>query len=201
MQFDSFDSNGRGRTKWESDKVLRKRKNPYKAPMANGYFWSICSSTIPYSFWDTIPDEAYILCVQYSKSPFDIQIGITGNFKPGEESADAVVREIEEELGLSPDGERQLEYEEFPTRKKRWIWCLGDSSLFVAAENVPLVDSADDNTNRKLGVLLWTTNPDDLLNVLNTSATQGGLDQLARDDIQAIVLVPKNIARNRAYLR
>ncbi len=200
-EFQSINTNGqieniRGET--SEDLLLRDTlaRNPYAEQRNYGFFWSRSSATMPHDFWDDVPADAHILCVKYSETPFDIQVGITGTFKSQEEDGAGARREIEEELGLSPtDYGVDVGF----NRSHKWFWCMGDAALFEAAIAVPSVDHIQDDRGNKLGVLLYTVEPNLLLEVLAESHGQGGFNQLDADDIDAIVLVPKAVAHEMTY--
>ena len=191
------------------DKV---RLNTIKWSRINGYL------NIPNfrtEIWKKIPSNAYVICVQYYKdrldNPADVQIGITGTCKKGktyrysnEAWDDCMGREVKEEIGMNlTNPTKRVQYKKMVGSKRGvlqvWNW---DSVNFDMLNKLKAVrepvnkDLREDNKNLKVGIIIWTKNPDRFMSELKIAYKNGGLNRVLDDDIISILCVPKRYIIN-----
>ena len=164
--------------------------------------------------WTRIPNDAFVICVQYRdkrNKPADIQIGITGTCKKGitsrhnfESWDNCMKREVKEEIGMNLQNPRtSFRHTKIVGNSKGnpqiWHW---DSVNFdnvnkLTAVNTPVnKDLREDNKKLKIGVIVWTKNPDKFMRELEISYGSGGLNRVLDDDIISILCVPKRYIIN-----
>ena len=108
--------------------------------------------------FDSFSNDEWILCpIQSNSTGWDVQIGVTGKCKKGKEPSEAILIEIQEELGLKyigslePVGQlnRSGVIERTVFKIHVWQFCLLEKDLNIHSE----INTEDDN-NKKVAVLV-----------------------------------------------
>ena len=151
------------------------------------------------SIWQKVPDNAYVICVQYrdnGNNPADVQIGITGTCKKYSENwKDCMVREIKEETGLelkriNNSSLRLIKELRRSQNPQIWHWqSINSKDLHLGS--APNKDEREDDRALKVGAIIWTENVRNFLYQIKRSFLKGGLNRLLDDNIIQILCVPK----------
>ena len=113
-------------------------------------------------------------------------------------------REVKEEIGMNLQNPRTSFRHTKIVGNRRgtpqiWHW---DSVNFDNVNKLTAVktpvnkDLREDNKKLKIGVIIWTNNPDKFMRELEKSYQNGGLNNVLDDDIISILCVPKMYIMN-----
>ena len=165
---------------------------------------SYYNKNIPYLDTDiieSIPDDAYLLCIRYGIKPFDIQIGITGTSLISEDYKSTIIRELKQETGLSITKKKLNSiiknnpsvYKKINVDKKKWKWITLCSDDLQPSKSSLKIKDKKYNKNKKVGVIIWSKTKKDLEEKIKKSFKNGGLNLLLHDNIGSLIIVPKSI--------
>ena len=200
MKTKKYKKNKKKITTFDMEYIIKKMKK--KTLKNKNLIISYYNKNIPYVDTDiiqSIPDNAYLLCVRYGIKPFDIQIGITGTALVSEDYKSTIIRELKEETGLSITKKKLNSiiknnpsvYKKINVGKKKWKWISLCSDDLKASKSSLKRSYKKDNKNKKVGVLIWSKTKKDLEEKIKKSFKNGGLNLLLDDNIGSLLIVPK----------
>jgi hypothetical protein len=149
---------------------------------ASGYFPSIFKT-----YLDSVPDENYILGVQYSDTNA-FQIGITGTPHMHEDSSEALDRELAEELQIQTN-HFQHKTTKIESDMKLWSCALVNIDTCKPIQ-IPYKDKQN-CYDRKVGILVHGTE----LNILSLLKNNYN-NYIPNDDISHIVMIKASLIKN-----
>lgn len=139
---------------------------------------------------DTIPDDNYILGVQYSEKN-DVQVGITGTSNIRENWKRTLTRELGEEVKLYPKFLMLESLKVYKENRRHWFCCkLNVDNTEKSIKQDFYIENHIRDWKRKIGILVYGEY-DKLMNILETNYKE----YIDNDNISHIVIINAGVIK------
>jgi hypothetical protein len=142
-------------------------------------------------------DNDYLVCPKYlDYKGDDIQIGITGKIKRGEDYSDGVQREILEETGLLIG----ISYMKYRNKKDNYLFCVCDKWKAPDNEDIHYTRVAQEDDESDIhcgvGIIVRENEIDNFEKILQECYEKNSTRFMINDNIKSIVLLPISYVNN-----